>query len=75
MRTAASSRIRESDIPRVRRISSDRLAEFVESIDDVFAAYETLHDDDTSVSSSQSIGIGVYYFEEEKSDSTFFYQA
>ncbi len=75
MRTAATSRIRANDAPRVRRISSDRLSEFVESIDDLFAAYETLHDDDPAESSDRSIGIGVYYFEEDKSESTYFYQA
>jgi hypothetical protein len=72
MRTAATSRVRDSDVPRLRRISSDRLAEFVESIDDLFAAYETLHDDDTEESSEKAVGIGVIYFEEEKSDSGVF---
>ena len=75
MRTAATSRIRERDVPRIRRISSDRLVEFVESIDDLFAAYETLHDGDPSESSDRSIGIGVFYFEEDKSDSHFYSQA
>ena len=68
MRTAATSRVRESDVPRLRRISSDRLAEFVESIDDLFAAYETLHDDDPAETSERAVGIGVIYFEEERSD-------
>ena len=75
MRTAASSRIRNNDVPRVRRITSDRLAEFCESIDDLFAAYETLHDDDPADSSERAVGVGVYYFEEQKSESTFFHQA
>jgi hypothetical protein len=72
MRTAATSRVRDSDVPRLRRISSDRLAEFVESIDDLFAAYETLHDDDPSESSEKAVGVGVYYFEESRSDSGMF---
>ncbi len=55
-------------MPRLRRISSDRLAEFVDSIDDLFAAYETLHDDDPAEPSERAVGIGVFYFEEEKSD-------
>jgi len=75
MRTAATSRVRERDVPRVRRIGSDRLTEFVESIDDLFAAYETLHDDDPSDSSNKSIGIGVFYFEEDKADSHVYDQA
>ena len=75
MRTAATSRVRNKDVPRVRRIGSDRLVEFVESIDDLFAAYETLHDDDPLDSSDKSIGIGVFYFEEDKADSHFYDQA
>ena len=72
MRNAAISRVRDSDVPRLRRIGSDRLAEFVESIDDLFAAYETLHDDDNEGSSEKAVGIGVFYFEEEGSDSGVF---
>jgi hypothetical protein len=72
MRTAATSRVRDSDVPRLRRISSDRLAEFVESIDDLFAAYETLHDDDPDESSDKAVGIGVIYFEEDKTDSAIY---
>ena len=68
MRTASSSGVRESDVPRLRRISSDRLAEFVDSTDDLFAAYETLHDDDPSDESGRAIGVSVVYFEEDKSD-------
>ena len=74
MRTAATSGVRESDVPRLRRISSDRLAEFVDSIDDLFAAYETLHDDDPAEPSERAVGIGVFYFEEEKSDSSIYSQ-
>ncbi len=75
MRTAATSRIRAGDVPRIRRITSDRLSEFVESVDDLFAAYETLHDDDMSESSDQSVGIGVFYFEEDKDESHFYKKA
>ena len=75
MRTAATSRIRRSDASRVRRISSDRLTEFAESVDDLFAAYETLHDDDELESGDHSIGIGVFYFEEDKDSSHFYDRA
>jgi hypothetical protein len=68
MRNASTSGVRESDVPRLRRISSDRLSEFIESIDDLFAAYETLHDDDPSDASKRTLGVGVIYFEESKSD-------
>ena len=72
MRTAATSHVRETDVPRLRRISSDRLAEFIDSIDDLFAAYETLHDDGVSQSSERALGVGVIYFEEENSDTAVF---
>lgn len=74
MRTAATSGVRESDVPRLRRISSDRLAEFVESIDDLFAAYETLHDDDPADASQRALGVGVIYFEEAKSEPGIYYK-
>jgi len=70
MRTAATSRVRESDIPRLRRISADRLAEFIDSIDDLFAAYETLHDDGPGASSDKAVGVGVIYFEETKTETS-----
>ncbi len=64
--------VREEDLPRLRRIGSDRLVQFSESIDDLFAAYEALHDHDEPASSGPSVGVGVFYFEEaetEKSES------
>ena len=74
MRTAATSGVREIDVPRLRRISSDRLAEFIESIDDLFAAYETLHDDDPADASQRALGVGVIYFEEAKSEPGIYYK-
>ncbi len=68
-RTVATKNIRGSDRNRVRRISSDRLIEFAESIDDLFSAYETLYDEDANVEDMVSVGIGVFYFEEDKSES------
>ena len=72
MRTAATKHVRESDVSRLRRISSDRLGEFVESVDDLFAAYETLYDDEQKDTSERAIGIGVFYFEESDSEAVFF---
>jgi hypothetical protein len=57
--------VRETDLTRLRRISSDRLVEFTESIDDLFVAYEALHESDTSGSSGRSVGVGVFYFEQD----------
>ena len=62
-RTAFSTRIRREDNSRVRRISQDRAIEFVESVDDLFSAYETIYSEDQPESDSTTVGIGVYYFE------------
>ena len=72
MRTAATSGVRTSDVPRLRRISSDRLSEFVDSIDDLFAAYETLSDDEKVGGAGRAIGVGVIYFEETEADTGVF---
>jgi len=67
-RYAATKCVRSEDVRRIRRISSDRLVEFTESIDDLFAAYETLYDEGSNMGSSKAVGIGVFYFEEDSSE-------
>ena len=62
-RLAFSTRIRRGDSNRVRRISQDRASEFVESVNDLFSAYETIYADEESESETTTIGVGVYYFE------------
>lgn len=64
--------VRDGDLSRVRRISADRLAEFTESIDDLYAAYETLYEKEESTPPTRAVGIGVFYFEEDKSESDLF---
>ena len=64
--------VRDSDLSRVRRISSDRLAEFTESVDDLFAAYETLYEKEANQGPERAVGIGVFYFEEDKSETDIF---
>jgi hypothetical protein len=71
-RTAATRFVRKSDISRLRRISSDRLVELTESIDDLFVAYETLYEKDTTYESVRAVGVGVFYFEEDKEESDVF---
>ena len=71
-RTAATRYVRKDDIPRLRRICSERLAEFTESIDDLFVAYETLYETDRSEEPERAVGVGVFYFEEDKSESDVF---
>ncbi len=68
-RIAATKYVRDNDVSRLRRVSSDRLAEFIESIDDLFIAYESLYESDDSNISERAVGVGVFYFEEDKSES------
>jgi len=60
-----SQSIRGADVPRLRRISLDRLTELAETIDDLFMAYETLHENDGSDNDKNTVAVGVYYFEEK----------
>jgi hypothetical protein len=70
-RTAFSTRIRAGDNSRVRRISQDRAIEFVESVSDLFSAYETIYSDDEPGTESSTVGVGVYYFETDELDTAF----
>jgi hypothetical protein len=69
---ATSKFVRESDRGRIMRISSDRMSEFVESIDDTYAAYEALYENERGPSDERAIGVAVFYFEEDKSESDIF---
>lgn len=71
-RTVTTSYVRKSDSQRVRRIATDRLDEFTESVDDLFAAYESLYEKSEEGEPSRAVGIGVFYFEEDKSESDIF---
>lgn len=67
-RTVFTQSVRESDKSRLRRISADRIIEFAESLDDLFMAYETLHENDQSSDDHITMAIGVFYFEEADRD-------
>ncbi len=67
-RTAKSQYIRPDDMKRIRRVAGDRLAEFAESIDDLFAAYESLYKRDSIDTPRNAVGVSVCFFEEDKSD-------
>lgn len=70
-RLAFSTRIRRGDSSRVRRISQDRASEFVESVNDLFSAYETIYADEEPESETTTVGVGVYYFESKDKDPDF----
>jgi hypothetical protein len=61
-----SQSIRATDVPRLRRISLDRLSEVAESIDDLFMAYEALHEKESTANDKTTVAVGVYYFEERE---------
>jgi len=62
--TAFTQSVRNSDMPRIRRISLDRLTDIAESFDDLFMAYETLHDSERQVDDQNMVAVGVFYFED-----------
>ena len=70
--SASTNAVRRNDLARVRRVSVDRASEFIESIDDFLAAYETLYDEDKDHESDRAVGIGVFYFEEDKTETDVF---
>ena len=70
-RTVFTQSVRESDKLRLRRISADRIIEFAESLDDLFMAYETLHENDQSTDDKITMAIGVFYFEETERDTSY----
>ncbi|MEM7432493.1 MAG: DUF6502 family protein [Pseudomonadota bacterium] len=69
-RNIYSSAIRNVDLPKIRRISRDRLVDFSESIDDALAGFESFSaaedsSSGTGTSSEAIVHVGVYYFEEQ----------
>jgi Family of unknown function (DUF6502) len=63
---AATSRsVRPSDKGRIMRISTDRINAFVESIDDMYGAYDTLYDKSESQDKLGAVGVGIFYFEDQ----------
>lgn len=71
-RVAWTSRIRNSDLARFKRISRDRAEEFVTSVDDLFSAYETIYPDEPPQETESLVGVGVYYFETNGTDTDYF---
>ncbi len=59
-----SKSIRKRDLTRLRRVSFERLSEVAESFDDLFIAYESLHDQDLEKEDTRTVAVGFYYFEE-----------
>ncbi len=63
-RIAYTQKLKSLDTGQLRRIAADRISDFAESIDDLFIAYEALHEEEDGTKSKDAIAIGVFYFEE-----------
>ena len=68
-----SKYIDDSDRGRIMTVSSERLKEFSESLDDMYGAYEAINSSSKNGdSSSRAVGVAVFYFEEDKSETDIF---
>lgn len=63
-RIAYTQAIKPDQAGQLRRITRDRISEFAESVDDLFIAYESLHESETRDDQQNAIAVGVFYFEE-----------
>ena len=63
-RIAFTQSVRRENAGQLRRITRDRIVEFAESVDDLFMAYESLHDNKSISDNRDPIAVGVFYFEE-----------
>ena len=65
-RIAFSNKIKSDDISRLRRISGDRIAEFIQSVDDLLMAYESHKEDSDDTEQKETVVVGAFYFEEKE---------
>lgn len=63
-RVAHTTSLRVDDTKQLRRIAKDRIFDFVDSIDDLFIAYESLQDGNKDEQTNNAVAVGVFYFEE-----------
>jgi len=70
-RIAYTTALQESDSGQLRRITKDRIADFAESIDDLFIAYESLKSDSDESEDGAPVAVGVFYFEERDKDADY----
>ena len=70
-RIAFTQAVRKDDVPRIKRITADRIGAFAESIDDLFIAYETLNEPETTEDEKTTLAVGVFYFEDRETDKNY----
>ena len=63
-RIAFTQSVPRENAGQLRRITRDRIVEFAESVDDLFMAYESLHDNHSTKENRDPVAVGVFYFEE-----------
>jgi len=64
-RFAYTQSLRKDDSGQLRRITKNRIAEFAESIDDIFMAYEAMSEEKSESDDQHAVAVGVFYFEEQ----------
>lgn len=70
-RTVFAERVREEDLPRIRRTCSDRIREAAETVNNLFEAYSMLYaDSEVCTADGHVAGVGVFYFEDEHPSSS-----
>jgi hypothetical protein len=55
----------------IRRIAKDRIGDFAKSIDDIFIAYEALHQHPDEEGDKAPVAVGVFYFEERDDNANY----
>ena len=63
-RTAFTAKIREKDVPRIRRICNDQIGAAAESFDDLFMAYEKIEESAEGNQDFRPVAVSICYFEE-----------
>lgn len=70
-RIAYTKSLGRDDTGQLRRVARDRIAEFSESIDDIFIAYEALHKNNNNEAEKTTVAVGVFYFEEQDENANY----
>jgi hypothetical protein len=63
-RIAFTQSVPHENAGQLRRITRDRIVDFAESVDDLFMAYESIHESGSVKKDRDPIAVGVFYFEE-----------
>ncbi|MDJ0750996.1 MAG: DUF6502 family protein [Woeseiaceae bacterium] len=69
-RIAHTTNLQKSDSGQLRRIARDRISDFAEAVDDLFIAYEALHNGEGD-DKGAPVAVGVFYFEEQDKDAKY----